>query len=173
MGKNTPKRMHLANPKLLSFDEALAERAHLRDAGQSMVMTNGCFDLLHVGHIAYLKESRKLGDQLWVLINSDESVRALKGADRPIESEAERAYCLAALSCVDRVVVFHNPRLISEIEQLQPDAYTKAGDYTLETLHKGERAAFEAAGTKIHFLPFLEGFSTTNMIEKINKAGSI
>jgi len=173
LGKNTPKRMHLANPKLLTFDEALAERAHLRDAGQSMVMTNGCFDLLHVGHIAYLKESRKLGDQLWVLINSDESVRALKGADRPIESEAERAYCLAALSCVDRVVVFHNPRLISEIEQLQPDAYTKAGDYTLETLHKGERAAFEAAGTKIHFLPFLEGFSTTNMIEKINKAGSI
>ncbi len=165
--------MHLANPKLLTLDEALTERARLHDTGQSMVMTNGCFDLLHVGHIAYLKESRKLGDQLWVLINSDESVRALKGPDRPVESEAERAYCLAALSCVDRVVVFHNPRLILEIEKLQPDAYTKAGDYTLETLHQGERAAFEAAGTKIHFLPFLDGFSTTNMIEKIHKAGSI
>ena len=94
--------MHLPNPKLLTLDEALAERAHLRDAGQSMVMTNGCFDLLHVGHIAYLKESRKLGDQLWVLINSDESVRALKGPSRPIESEAERAYCLAALSSIIR-----------------------------------------------------------------------
>jgi rfaE bifunctional protein nucleotidyltransferase chain/domain len=165
--------MDLPNPKLLTLDEALAERALLHDAGQSMVMTNGCFDLLHVGHIAYLKESCKLGDQLWVLINSDESARALKGPDRPIESESERAYCLAALSCVDRVVVFHNPRLILEIDQLQPDAYTKAGDYTLETLHQGERAAFEAAGTKIHFLPFLEGFSTTNMIEKIHRAGSI
>ena len=173
MGRNTPKRMHLSNPKLLTLDEAIAERARLHNAGQSIVMTNGCFDLLHVGHIAYLKESRKLGDQLWVLINSDESIRALKGPSRPIESEAERAYCLAALSCVDRVVVFHDPRLISEIEQLQPDAYTKAGDYTLETLHQGERAAFEAAGTKIHFLPYLDGFSTTNMIEKIHKAGSI
>lgn len=138
-----------------------------------MVMTNGCFDLLHVGHISYLQESRKLGDKLWVLINSDESVRALKGPTRPIESEAERAYCLAALSCVDYIVVFNNPRLIAEIEQLQPDIYTKAGDYTLDTLHQGERAAFDAAGTQIRFLPFLEGFSTTKMIEKINKAGSI
>lgn len=165
--------MHLPNPKLLTLEEAVAERERQREAGKTMVMTNGCFDLLHVGHISYLQESRKLGDQLWVLINSDESVRALKGPDRPIESEAERAYCLAALSCVDRIVVFHNPRLISEIEQLQADAYTKAGDYTLETLHQGERAAFEAAGTNIHFLSFLKGFSTTKMIEKIHKAGSI
>ena len=165
--------MHLPNNKLLTLDEAVAERQRQRTAGKTMVMTNGCFDLLHVGHIAYLQESRKLGDQLWVLINSDASVRALKGPTRPIESEAERAYCLAALSCVDRVVVFDNPRLIAEIEALQPDMYTKAGDYTIDTLHQGERAAFEAADTEIRFLPLLEGFSTTKMIEKIHKAGSI
>lgn len=165
--------MNLPNNKWLSLKDAVTVREEQRQAGQSMVMTNGCFDLLHVGHISYLQESRKLGDKLWVLINSDESVRALKGPTRPIESEAERAYCLAALSCVDYIVVFNNPRLIAEIEQLQPDIYTKAGDYTLDTLHQGERAAFDAAGTQIRFLPFLEGFSTTKMIEKINKAGSI
>jgi rfaE bifunctional protein nucleotidyltransferase chain/domain len=165
--------MWLPNDKLLSLEQALKVRDAERAAGEKMVMTNGCFDLLHVGHISYLQEAKKLGDKLWVLINSDESVRALKGPDRPIESEAERAYCLAALSCVDRIVVFHNPRLISEIEQLKPDTYTKAGDYTIETLQQGERAAFEAAGTDINFLPFLEGFSTTKMIEKIHKAGSI
>lgn len=165
--------MHLPNPKLLSLDKAIAERQRQRDIGKTMVMTNGCFDLLHVGHITYLQASRALGDQLWVLINSDESVRALKGPTRPIESEAERAYCLAALACVDYIVVFNNPRLIAEIEALQPDIYTKAGDYTLDTIHKGERAAFETAGTEIQFLPLLEGFSTTKMIEKIHKAGSL
>ena len=165
--------MHLPNPKLLSLDEAVAERERLRAAGQTMVMTNGCFDLLHVGHIAHLQASRNLGDQLWVLINSDESVRALKGPTRPIETQAERAYCVAALSCVDRVLIFNTPRLIGEIKQLQPDIYTKAGDYTLDTLHPGERAAFEATGSRIHFLPFLAGFSTTKMIEKIHRAGSL
>lgn len=165
--------MKLTTPKLLSIKEAVKEREAERADGRRMAMTNGCFDLLHVGHITYLQASRKLGDSLWVLINSDESVRALKGPHRPIESECERAYCLAALSCVDHVVIFDNPRLVEEIKLLQPDVYTKAGDYTLDSLHQGERAAFEAAGTKIKFLPFLEGFSTTKMIEKIHRAGSI
>lgn len=165
--------MYLPNPKRITLDEAMAEREGLRQAGKTLALTNGCFDLLHVGHISYLQTSRELGDQLWVLINSDDSVRALKGPHRPVNSEAERAYCLAALSCVDRVVVFNNPRLVEEIKQLKPDIYTKAGDYTLDTLHPGERAAFEAAGTEIRFLPFLEGFNTTKMIEKIHRAGSI
>lgn len=165
--------MDLPNIKLLTLDEAVTERQRLREQGKTMVMTNGCFDLLHVGHISYLQASRKLGDELWIMLNGDVSVQALKGPHRPIEPELERAYCLAGLSCVDRVVVFNQTRLINEIEQLQPDIYTKAGDYTLETLHPGERAAFEAAGTSIHFLPFLQGFSTTLMIEKINRAGSI
>jgi rfaE bifunctional protein nucleotidyltransferase chain/domain len=165
--------MHLPNEKLLSLADAIEARAALRTAGKTMVLTNGCFDLLHVGHISYLQEAKKLGDELWVLINSDASVKALKGPDRPIETEAERAYCLAALSCIDRIVVFHTPRITEEIKQLQPDIYTKAGDYTIETLHQGERAAFDAVGAEIKFLPFLEGFSTTKMIEKIHKAGSI
>jgi len=165
--------VHLPNPKLLSLEQAVAIREAERSEGQRMVLTNGCFDLLHVGHISYLEASRKLGDTLWVLINSDESVRALKGTDRPIESERERAYCLAALSCVDHVVVFDNPRLVEEIKLLRPDIYTKAGDYTLDTLHQGERAAFESVGTEIKFLPFLQGFSTTKMIEKIHKAASL
>ena len=165
--------MHLPNEKLLSLADAIEARTALRESGKTMVMTNGCFDLLHVGHISYLQEAKKLGDELWVLINSDASVKALKGPDRPIETEAERAYCLAALSCIDRIVVFENPRLVEEIHQLKPDVYTKAGDYTIDTIHKGERAAFEAVGTEIQFLPFLEGFSTTKMIAKIIKAGSI
>ena len=165
--------MNLPNAKLVTLEQAIELRKTLRAAGKTMVLTNGCFDLLHVGHISYLQEAKKLGDELWVLINSDASVKALKGPDRPIETAAERAYCLAALSCIDRVIVFQNPRITAEIEQLQPDIYTKAGDYTIETLHQGERAAFEAVGAQINFLPFLEGFSTTKMIAKINKAGSI
>ena len=165
--------MNLSNEKWLSLEEAVKVREEQRESGKTMVMTNGCFDLLHVGHISYLQASKQLGDSLWVLINSDESVRALKGPTRPIESEEERAYCLAALACIDYIVVFNNPRLINEIKQLRPDIYTKAGDYTIETLHQGERAAFESVGTDIRFLPFLEGFSTTKMIDKIHKAGSI
>lgn len=165
--------MLLPNSKLLTLEQAIETRKTLRKAGKSMVMTNGCFDLLHVGHISYLQESRTLADQLWILINSDESVRALKGPTRPIQSEIERAYCLAALSCVDRVVIFNSPRLVDEIEQLQPDIYTKAGDYTIDTLYQPERQAFDNAGTQIKFLPYLEGFSTTKMIAKIIKAGSI
>ena len=165
--------MLLPNSKLLTLEQAIETRKTLRTAGKSMVMTNGCFDLLHVGHLSYLQASRKLGDQLWVLINSDESVRSLKGPTRPIQSEIERAYCLAALTCVDRVVIFNSPRLVDEIEQLQPDIYTKAGDYTIDTLYQPERHAFDNAGTQIQFLPYLEGFSTTKMIAKIIKAGSI
>ena len=168
-----PKRMRLPNNKLVTLEQAIELRKALRAAGKTMVLTNGCFDLLHVGHISYLQEAKKLGDELWVLINSDASVKALKGPLRPIETEAERAYCLGALSCIDRVVIFENPRITAEINLLQPDIYTKAGDYTLETLHAGERAAFQAVGAQINFLPFLEGFSTTKMIAKIHKAGSI
>lgn len=165
--------MLLPNSKLLTLEQAIETRKTLRASGKTMVMTNGCFDLLHVGHLSYLEESRTLGDQLWVLINSDDSVRSLKGPTRPIQSEIERAYCLAALSCIDRVVIFNSPRLVNEIQQLQPDIYTKAGDYTIDTLYQPERQAFDAAGTEIKFLPFLEGFSTTKMIAKINQAGGI
>ncbi len=165
--------MRLANTKLLTLEQAIEQRAALCQAGQTMVMTNGCFDLLHAGHIYYLQAAKQLGDQLWLLINSDTSIRQLKGPNRPIESEAERAYCLAALGCIDRIIIFNTPRIINEIKQLRPNIYAKAGDYTIETLHQGERAALDAVGAQIKFLPFLKGFSTTKRIAKINQAGSI
>ncbi len=151
----------------------MAERAKLRAAGKSLVVTNGVFDLLHTGHLYYLKQARALGEALYVVINADESVRAIKGPTRPIQTEIERAYALGALWFVSGIVVFRTPRLDAEIRALQPDVYCKAGDYTLETLDPTERKALEEVGAKIEFLPFLEGFSTTKLIEKIKAAGSV
>lgn len=161
------------NSKLSSLHSIIDTRQRLRETGKTLVMTNGCFDLLHTGHIFFLQNARKLGDQLLVALNSDTSVHALKGPMRPVQNEVERAFALAALDCVDYLVIFNNANLAEEIAALQPDIYTKAGDYNLEKLHQGERAALRLAGTKILFLPFLAGFSTTSLIKKINKAGGI
>ncbi len=163
--------MNLANPKLLTLEQAVAARAQLRAAGRKLVLTNGVFDLLHTGHLYYLKQARELGDALFIALNSDASVKVLKGPLRPVMNEEQRAYALAALSCVDGVVIFREPRLTKEILALQPDAYTKAGDYTLEKLNPEERAALEQVKAKITFMPFLPGFSTTNLIAKIRAAG--
>ncbi|MCF7687472.1 MAG: adenylyltransferase/cytidyltransferase family protein [Cephaloticoccus sp.] len=165
--------MNLENPKLLSLATAVAGRKKMHSEGNSLVITNGVFDLLHTGHIYYLKQARALGDALYVLINADESVRALKGPSRPVQSEIERAYALGALACVDGVVVFRTPRLDAEIRALSPDVYCKAGDYTLDKLDPTERAALEGVGARIEFMPFLAGFSTTKLIERIKVAGSL
>lgn len=165
--------MELDNPKLVSLNAMAEERRRLRSAGEVLVMTNGCFDLLHTGHIYFLQHARQLGDRLLVLLNSDTSTRTLKGPKRPVQTESERAFALAALECVDHVVIFSTPQLVSEIEVIRPDIYVKAGDYNLDRLHPGERAALESAGAKITFLPFLAGFSTTGLIQKITRAGSI
>lgn len=165
--------MILDNPKLVSLASMAEMRARLRSDGQVLVMTNGCFDLLHAGHIYFLQHARKLGDRLIVAVNSDSSVRVLKGPKRPVQTEQERAFALAALACVDHLVIFTEPNLSGEIKALQPDVYTKAGDYSLDRLHQGERAALEAGGAKIQFLPYLEGFSTTRLIQKIIKAGGV
>jgi len=135
-----------------------------------MVLTNGCFDLLHPGHISYLNEAAKLGDELWIGINSDASVRELKGSARPVLGERERAFALRSLCSVAEVFVFQNPRLTEGILLLSPDVYAKAGDYTLETLNPEERNALEKIGASISFLPFLEGFSTTELIRRIKEA---
>ncbi|MFO1449774.1 MAG: adenylyltransferase/cytidyltransferase family protein [Opitutaceae bacterium] len=163
----------LENPKLHSLDSAVVLRTDLRAVGQRVVLTNGVFDLLHTGHLYYLQQARRLGDALFVALNADASVRALKGPLRPVQSELERAYALAALSCVTAVVIFRTPRLTAEIEALRPDVYTKAGDYTLDKLDPGERAALERVGASITFLPFLPGFSTTQLIAKIKAAGEL
>lgn len=160
----------LPNPRWLSLDDAVARRQQLREAGKRVVLTNGCFDLLHTGHVYFLSEAAKLGDALFIALNADESVQALKGPTRPVQSVAERAYLLARLDFVDTLVSFATPRLTAEITALQPDVYAKAGDYTLETLNAEERGALEAAGAEIRFLPYLEGYSTTSLIAKINAA---
>jgi rfaE bifunctional protein nucleotidyltransferase chain/domain len=163
----------LDNPKLRNLAQTIAEREAWRAAGSRVVLTNGVFDLLHTGHLYFLQQARQLGDRLIVALNADESVRALKGPRRPVQTEMERAYALAALAAVDAIVIFRQPRLTPEIEGLRPDVYVKAGDYTLDKLDPGERAALDKAGARIKFLPFLPGFSTTNLIAKIKAAGEI
>jgi len=156
--------------KRLSLDDAVESRSRLRAEGKTLTLTNGCFDLLHAGHVHFLTEAAEQGDALWVLINSDASVRALKGPSRPVQTEAHRAYVLAALACVGAVLVFPDPRLDREIREIQPDLYVKAGDYTSATLDPGEKAALEDVGAEIRFLPFWEGFSTTGLIRRIAAA---
>lgn len=165
--------MTLANPKLFTLPEAVTARERLRATGRRVVLTNGVFDLLHTGHLYYLQQARALGDALFIALNADASVKQLKGPLRPVQSESERAYALAALACVDGVVIFREKRLTAEILALRPDVYTKAGDYTLEKLDPDERGALQQVGAEIKFMPFLPGFSTTNLIAKIKAAGEV
>jgi rfaE bifunctional protein nucleotidyltransferase chain/domain len=154
--------------KIVSIDELRAERARLRAAGKRLVLTNGCFDILHVGHVRYLASARRLGDALLVAVNSDRSVRELKGAGRPIMNEEERAELLAALGAVDYVTVFDDISPRALISEVLPDVLVKGGDYQLEEIHGREEV--EAAGGQVLSLPFIEGASTTSIVEKIRKA---
>ena len=165
--------MTLDNPKLLTLAQATEYRERLRGSGRRVVLTNGVFDLLHTGHLYSLQKARARGDALFVAMNSDASVRELKGPTRPIQNEAQRAYALGALACVDAIVIFGTPRLTAEINALLPDVYCKAGDYTLEKLDPSERAALQAVPARIEFMPFLPGFSTTALINRIKAAGEI
>lgn len=144
-----------------------SRRESLQHSKKSMVLTNGCFDLLHAGHLYFLQEASKLADELWIGLNSDSSVRSLKGQQRPILPEQERAYALSCLRFVDAVFVFTAQRVTEEILTLKPDVYAKAGDYTIETIDKEEKAALQSVGTTIRFVPFADGFSTTSMVERI------
>jgi rfaE bifunctional protein nucleotidyltransferase chain/domain len=153
--------------KILSPGQMLRERQRLRAIGRKLVFTNGVFDLLHVGHVRYLAQARELGDALLVAINSDRTVRELKGKDRPVFNEAERAEILAALRCVDYVTVFDDISPRSLIASLLPDVLVKGGDYQLDQIHGREEV--EAAGGKVVALPFVEGASTTDIINKISR----
>ncbi len=172
-GREACGRVTLDNPKLHTLASAIRWREALRQAGRRVVLTNGVFDLLHTGHLYYLQRARALGDALIIAINSDASVRALKGPLRPVQNEEQRAYALGALACVDAAVIFREPRLTAEIRGLRPDVYCKAGDYTLEKLNAEERGALEEVGARIEFLPFLAGFSTTQLIARIKAAGEV
>ena len=145
----------------------LAEREPLRSSGKRLVFTNGVFDLLHVGHVRYLAQARALGDTLVVAINSDRTVRELKGPARPVFDQAERAEILAALRVVDYVVVFDDVSPRSLIAELLPDVLVKGGDYGLDQIHGREEV--EAAGGKVISLPFVEGASTTTLIQKMSR----
>lgn len=139
-----------------------------RQAGRRLVLTNGCFDLLHTGHVRYLQQARALGDALLVAVNSDCSVRELKGPTRPLNSEQDRAEVLAALRCVDHVTIFDELRVTDVIRKLQPAIYAKGGDYTIETLDATESKALRACGTEVKILPLVPGRSTTRLIDKMN-----
>lgn len=138
----------------------------MREQGRTLVFTNGCFDLLHVGHTRYLQAARELGHALVVAVNGDASVRELKGPSRPINREEDRAEVLAALGCVDYVTLFHSSRVDLVIRTVRPHLYVKGGDYTLETLDQGEVAALREAGAELRILPLVPGKSTSATISK-------
>ena len=141
----------------------------MRGTGKKLVVTNGCFDLLHPGHVTYLETARNHGDALLVGLNSDDSTRQLKGEGRPVNPEADRALVLAALESVSGVCIFAEKTATRFLAAAQPDVYVKGGDYTLETLNQDERRAVESAGGKIVIIPFVPGKSTTALLAKISK----
>src|SRR5205809_3812639 len=153
--------------KILSHNELIIERARLRAEGKTLVFTNGVFDILHVGHVRYLQQARALGEILLVAVNSDASVRELKGEGRPLMSENERAEILAALEVVDYITIFDDTSPRSLIAELLPDVLVKGGDYALDQIHGREEV--EAAGGRVVSLPFVDGASTTAMLERIRK----
>lgn len=138
--------------KLKTAEELALIREELGARGRKLVFTNGCFDLVHVGHVRYLQQARELGDALVVAVNGDASVRALKGETRPINSEQDRAEVLAALECVSYVTIFPSIRVTDLVGVVRPQVYAKGGDYTVDSLDQGERVALEAAGTEICIL---------------------
>lgn len=156
------------NSKVLDLDTLAHKANELRAAGRRLVATNGCFDLLHVGHVRYLQAARQLGDALVVGVNGDASVRALKGESRPLNRESDRAEVLAALECVDFVAVFPDIRATEFLKRAQPAVYVKGGDYKPETLDADERNALEQMQTEIRIIPFETGYSTSGLIERMS-----
>jgi D-glycero-beta-D-manno-heptose 1-phosphate adenylyltransferase len=155
--------------KILSLDALPGWRSALRIQGKRLVVTNGCFDLLHAGHVTYLDAARQQGDALLVGVNNDAAVRQLKGEKRPVNSEGDRAAVLAALQAVDAVCVFPETRATRFLALAQPDIYVKGGDFTVEQLPKEERDIVGGFGGKIVTLGFVPGQSTTALLEKISR----
>ena len=153
--------------QVLSVMELDNWRRGEKSAGRRVVVTNGCFDLLHVGHVRFLQEARALGDTLLVGLNGDGSVRELKGANRPVNPEADRAEVLAALGCVDAVVVFPEKRATRFLEAARPDIYVKGGDYRPEDLDADEQAAVKKTGGQVKVLKLTPGKSTSAVLAKV------
>ena len=158
---------------LCTLDQVREYRAQLEALGQKLVFTNGCFDLLHAGHVRYLRQARALGDALVVALNSDASVRELKGPTRPVNTEEDRAEILMALECVDAVVKFEEPRVTKLIESIAPHIYTKGGDYTVDSLNPEEKAALDNVGAEIAILPLVPGRSTTATLKRAQSGSGV
>jgi len=156
--------------KIVGLEELSERSEQLRAAGKKLVATNGCFDLLHVGHVRYLQAARALGDLLAIGLNGDRSVRELKGKGRPVTGERDRAEVLAALQCVDLVTIFPEMRATQFIGASHPAIYVKGGDYSPETLNEEERALLNEIGAEIRFIPFEAGYSTSRLLEQICKS---
>jgi rfaE bifunctional protein nucleotidyltransferase chain/domain len=160
----------LPSSKVLTLQQAARWATSARRKGKRIVATNGCFDLLHFGHVSYLQRAKKLGDFLVIGLNGDASVRQLKGPHRPLVPQKQRAAVMAALACVDAVVIFPQVRAHRFLATVRPDIYVKGGDYRPETFDPRERAVLTTVGSHIRILPFVKGFSTTGLIKKICQA---
>ena len=137
----------------------------IHHSGKTVVTTNGCFDILHVGHVRYLEKTKTFGDFLIVLLNSDKSVKSIKGPSRPVNCELDGAEILSALRCVDYVVLFDEDSPKNLLDEMKPDVYTKGADYTMETLPEAD--IMKKNGTRVEFIEFVDGKSTTNIINKM------
>ena len=155
--------------KILTPETLLTWRRHQRAAGRRVAVTNGCFDLLHAGHVTYLEAARNQADVLLVGVNSDAAVRHLKGPARPVNSESDRALVLAALQSVDAVFIFRERDAVKFLETVAPDIYVKGADYTRETINQDERRLIEGQGGKIVLLAHVPGQSTTGILQKLAK----
>ena len=155
--------------KIISWDQLPGWREEIRAQGRRLVVTNGCFDILHLGHVTYLENASQLGDILLVGVNGDASVRQLKGPDRPVNSESDRAALLASLESVGAVCIFEDVNALRFLAAARPDIYVKGGDYTLETLNQDERSTVEGPGAQIRILPVVPGKSTSALLKKISR----
>lgn len=158
---------HRWSGQVLNQDEAAVWAAQVRAAGRTVVFTNGCFDLLHRGHVDYLQRARDLGDVLLVGLNGDSSVRQLKGPGRPILPEADRAVVLAALRAVDAVVIFQQPTAEALVAAIQPAVYVKGGDWGAGQRTPPEAAVVLSYGGRVQFIPYLPGRSTSEIVAQI------
>ena len=155
--------------KLITLDELAKLSTRLRTEGKRVVATNGCFDILHVGHVRYLAAARKLGDVLVVGLNGDDSIRQLKGAGRPVNRERDRAEVLGALELVEYVTIFPEKRATNFLRAAQPAVYAKGGDYAVDTLDPEERALLDQFGARIEIIPFEKGYSTSALLTRMGR----
>jgi rfaE bifunctional protein nucleotidyltransferase chain/domain len=155
--------------KILTWDNLAEWRKGVRASGKKLVVTNGCFDLLHLGHVSYLEAGRNLGDLLLVGVNGDRSVQELKGPGRPVNCESDRASVLAALESVAGVCIFNERSASRFLSVAEPDIYLKGGDYTLETINQEERRVVEGAGGRVTIMPIVPGKSTTELLRRISQ----